>query len=161
MFFYFAVKSPIRAEQSLAFLVGILLSEYKDLHYKVTNKKAIVGLLMLGVGFLAIKQLPLTRNAPQVIYNFVELLIKTPCGLSIMGLVWHVAKKVNMKMFGWIGLFSYELYIIHGYVLAQTSIDVVGTFIFIMASFGGAIFPRFLLKRTKNLQRKILRVSTV
>lgn len=152
----FFTTSPIRAEQSVAFLLGILLSEYAMLKDRVVSVKCIVGVLITGIVFLAIKQLPIVRSSPQVLYNFVELMIKTPCGLGIMGLACQLSQKVSMRMFEWIGMISYELYIIHGYVLWKMAINWRGMVTFITLSFGGAILFGLLFNRTKNLQRTIL-----
>ena len=65
----------------------------------------------------------MVHTAPQVIYNLVEMLIKIPGGFSTMQLAWNFSKKINMKMFGWIGIIAYELYLLHGYVLSDAEVS--------------------------------------
>lgn len=133
-------KSPIRAEQSFAFVFGIFLSKMKDRKFikKIISVRMMVFCLCIGMIALAIKQLPVVRIAPQVIYNLVEMLIKIPCGFGVMQLTWILSKKINVKMFVWIGTIAYELYILHGYVLSYVDVNWTGWMIFMVASFGGA-----------------------
>lgn len=148
-------NSPIRAEQSFAFVFGIFLSEMKDRKFmkKIISVKVMVCCLCMGVIALAIKQLPMVRTAPQVIYNLVEMLIKIPCGFGAMQLAWNLSKKLNMKVFGGIGTIAYELYLIHGYVLSYVDVNWTGWMIFIVISFGSA----GLMYKVKKMYEPYLR----
>lgn len=142
MFFSFTYlqNSPIRAEQSFSFVLGIFLSKMKDREFmkKIFSIRMMIFCLCVGITALAVKQLPMVRTAPQVLYNLVEMLIKIPCGFGVMQFAWNLSKKLNMKVFGWIGTIAYELYLLHGYVLSHVDVNWTGWVIFIAASFGGA-----------------------
>ena len=97
--------------------------------------------------------LHIVRTAPQVIYNLVEMFIKIPCGFGAMQLAWNLSKKLNMKVFGWIGTIAYELYLLHGYILSHVEVSWTGWMIFIVASFGGA----GLMYKTKKIYEPYLK----
>ena len=63
--------SEIRAEQSLSFLTGIIISEYYTEVKRLFTP--IHGILFSGYGvlLLALKQLSVIRSAPQYVYNLV------------------------------------------------------------------------------------------
>lgn len=157
MFFAYTYwqNSPIRAEQSFAFMFGIFLSKMKDRKFmkKMVSVRMMVFCLCAGVMALAVKQLPIVRTAPQVIYNLVEMFIKIPCGFGAMQLAWNLSKKLNMKVFGWIGTIAYELYLLHGYILSHVEVSWTGWMIFIVASFGGA----GLMYKTKKIYEPYLK----
>ena len=156
-------NSPIRAEQSFAFMLGIFLSEMKDRKFikKIINAKMMIICLCTGVIALAIKQLPIVRSAPQVIYNLVEMFIKIPCGFGVMQLAWNLSRKVNMKIFGWIGMISYELYLLHGYVLGHVEVNWTGWMIFMVLSFSSAGLMYKMKKIYEPYLKKIIGINVI
>ena len=106
----FFVLSEIRAEQSLSFLVGMIFSEKKE----KLNWKAGSILIIYSVVFLTLKQTSIVRSAPQLIYNFVQLMIKLPCGIGVCGWIISINKKISLKFLDLVGRISYELYLVHG-----------------------------------------------
>lgn len=109
----------LQAEQSLGFITGILMSTYKErLMNFATSKKniaCIVALtLLIGLSFLAIKQLPVIRNEAGIIeMNVIQILIKWPMSIGILfGLMLFKPILQNPIVF-LTGTISYELYIVH------------------------------------------------
>ncbi len=151
----------LRAEQSLSFLAGILLSEYKQSTFviKTTNWKYGLLLLLLGVSFLALKQIPFIREMPQILFNLVQLMIKFPCGLGVCFIAIDLAKKINMKLFVFVGSFSYELYLLHGYAIQYTPHSLMGAVICISASVVAAILLHWFLSKANNLNKTLLRIK--
>lgn len=129
----FFVLSPIRAEQSFSFFVGVILSEKKEKLKKLNWKTGSI-LIIFSVAFLVLKQTSVIKNAPQLIYNLVQLMIKLPCGIGVCGWIISINKKLNLKFLDLVGKISYELYLVHGYVLGMVSISVGGAFIFVLIS---------------------------
>lgn len=160
-FFTYVQNSPIRAEQSFAFILGIFLSKMKNKKFmdKIINVKTMVLCLVIGILFLAIKQFPMVRTAPQIVYNLVEMFIKIPCGFGVMQLTWNLSKNLNMKIFGWIGTIGYELYLIHGYILSRVEVNWYGWIIFIMLSFGSAKLLYKIKKMTNPYLRNVLKIG--
>ena len=129
----FLVLSPIRAEQSFSFFAGVILSEKKEKLKKLNWKTGSI-LIIFSVAFLVLKQTSVIRNAPPLIYNLVQLMIKLPCGIGVCGWIISINKKLNLKFLDLVGKISYELYLVHGYVLGMVSISVGGAFIFVLIS---------------------------
>ena len=148
----FFLLREIKAEQSMSFLTGIALSEYKEseLIRKRLNWKIGIPFLITGIATLAIKQTDFIRNADQIIYNFVQLLIKLPCGLGLCLIIISIAKKLNLRIFAIIGAISYELYLVHGYVLQWVNVSFAGEIIFIIGSLIGAVMLHYVMKAIKN-----------
>lgn len=146
----------IKAEQAMSFLTGMVLSEYKEseLIRKRLNWKTGVLFLIIGIVALAIKQTELIRNADQIIFNFVQLLIKLPCGLGLCLITISLAKKMNLRMFAIIGAISYELYLVHGYILQWVNASFTGEIIFIFGSLIGAVILHYVMKVIKNSVNK-------
>ena len=123
---------------------------------KFLNIKTAGVVLTVGIVFLALKQLSFVRESPQIIYNMVQLMIKLPIAVGLMLLVWKVSSKINMYCFQWLGMISYELYLLHGYFLQIVSKNMVGSILFIVLSVGFAICFWYLLEKSKPWQRRLL-----
>lgn len=74
-------------------------------------------LLLIAIGFLACKQTAIIRESPQVIYSFIQLMIKLPAALAIICFVFCTNRWINYRYFLWVGILSYEIYLIHGYTI--------------------------------------------
>lgn len=133
IFVAFAVFSlfgmgALQAEQSLSFLTGIVLSECKDRIERMTRKGdawACIFFLVMGIAFLAVKQLPWIREQLDTpIYFAVQIWIKLPLALGIMLLLWLIPHRYSMnRLFLFWGTVSYELYLTH---IALLNAGVVG-----------------------------------
>lgn len=151
----------IKAEQAMSFFTGIVLSEYKDnvkLRQCLSWKMGIV-LIVWGVMFLAIKQIPLVRNMPQIVISFVQLMIKLPCGSGMCVICYLLRNKINYKFFSLVGAISYELYLIHGYVLQNVSVGLQGEIVFVVFSALGALILHFILKVIRKPVYKMLMIK--
>ncbi|WP_207645565.1 hypothetical protein [Marvinbryantia formatexigens] len=133
-------------------MTGIVLSEYKEseLIRKCSNWKTGIFLLAIGIVALAVKQIDFIRNLPQISYNFIQLLIKLPCGLGICFMLISIGKKLNLKVFAIIGAISYELYLVHGYILQWVNVSISGEIIFIVGSVAGAIILHYVMSLIKK-----------
>ena len=61
-------------------------------------------------------------------------MIKLPCGMGICGCILSLGKKLSLKLLDLVGKESYELYLVHGYVLSAVSISISGAIIFAIIS---------------------------
>ena len=125
----FFILSEIRAEQSFSFLVGLIFSEKKDEMEKLNWKSGSV-LIIFSVVFLALKQTSIIRNAPQLVYNFAQLMIKLPCGIGVCGWIISINKRIRLSFWDLVGKISYELYLVHGYILSRVTISIWGVIAF-------------------------------
>ena len=126
-FYIFVFCREIWAEQALSFAFGILLSEKKDteVYEKIQDWKISLLLFIIATVFLAFKQTSFIREAPEIVMKVVQLMIKLPYGcvvimlpliLNLTTLLRRLFEKANGIFFS-IGTISFELYLIHGYVL--------------------------------------------
>lgn len=111
----FLILSSSRAEQSLSFIFGVYFAR-KDMQEYIKLKYCILC-LSVGSMSLVIKQLSVTRMAPNLVMNFNQLLIKLSFMIAIVGIVYLVKNKIKWRFFAPFGTVSYELYLIHGYTL--------------------------------------------
>lgn len=150
----FFVLSPIRAEQSFSFLAGVIFSEKKEKLKKLNWKTGSI-LIIFSVVFWVLEQTSVIRNAPQLIFNLVQVMIKLPCGIGVCGWIISINKKMNLKLLDLVGKISYELYLVHGHVLGMVSINVRGAFIFVLISTIVTIFFYYVVKIIKKYGKVI------
>lgn len=130
----FIFLPEIMAEQSFSFLAGVCLAEYSG-YEKADKKKRILGawgLLMLGGLFLVIKQLPEIRSSSEFVMKFVQLGIKLPCGLFLLVFIYRVRILFYNKIWLYIGTISYEIYLVHGYIMTLFTENTLGNGIVIV-----------------------------
>ena len=154
----FFFLGELQAEQSLSFLAGVLLSEKKEVVKDKVGAENGIIILSIGIFFLALKQIPATRNAHEIVMKLVQLMIKLPCALGFIILAHMVSEKLCLKCLGWIGAISYELYLIHGYVLDRVSINGVGAVLFVVVTVLMSCLFGLVLKKLKPFEKKMLGV---
>lgn len=152
----FFVLSPIRAEQSLSFFAGLIFSEKKEKQGKLNWKSGSV-FIIFSVIFLVLKQTSIIRNAPQVVYNFAQLMIKLPCGIGVCGWIISVNKKISLKFLDLVGKISYELYLVHGYILSMVPINIGGAIVFVLVSTIVTTFFYYIVEIVKKQCGKIFK----
>ena len=122
---------------------------------KKLNWKTGSILIIFSVVFLVLKQTSVIRNAPQLIFNLVQVMIKLPCGIGVCGWIISINEKMNLKLLDLVGKISYELYLVHGYVLGMVSINVRGAFIFVLISTIVTIIFYYVVKIIKKYGKVI------
>lgn len=159
----FFTTREIMAEQSISFLFGILLSERKQVQKYLFRIRFGIIFTGFGVACLAVKQLPVVRAAPQIIINLVQLGIKFPIALGSMILFYTLFKKANWiaVVLGAVGAVSYELYLIHGYILSIPimPINIYGVLIFVGITSAASVCYWWIIKKTKPLLFKVFRIT--
>ena len=158
-FFAFAKTYPLRAEQSFSFFAGVLFAKLnQEKISKIFRLRYGILSLFAGITFLGIKQLPLIRNSGEYIYNLVELFIKLPCAIGLMIVLYCLLKHVHLRAIYWVGIVSYELYIVHGYVLEQVPVTWWGGLLFVFITAVASTLIWLLLDKTKRYQKRLLRI---
>lgn len=151
------------AEQSLSFVFGIILSDfkYKAIIENLRSCKSALVILIVGITFLAIKQTDLIRSAPKTIFNLVQLFIKLPIGFGSVMMIYQLSKKINLDFIKVVGVISYEYYIIHGYILgyfcSRNSEKIYGAVMFFVVSFTISFLYRFFIKNFTNRIKNVLK----
>ena len=157
----FFTLREIKAEQSLSFLLGILLSEKKEWQERTFKVRYGLIFIAFGVACLAVKQLPIIRSAPQIVMNLVQLGIKLPTGFGLMILCHAIIDKLEWMgtALSAVGAISYELYLIHGYVLAAVPVSIFGVMLFIIVTAILSIIYYWILKRIRPVLLKALHLT--
>lgn len=120
------------------------------------NPKTMTVFLTIGIAFLGLKQISSIHENTTFVFDIVQLLIKLPTGLGIMELTWFLSKKINMKIFLYIGLFGFELYIIHGYILEKVLVTLNGAIAFMVIAFGSAIIYHLFVKKINRYMKRVM-----
>ena len=155
----FCFLPEIMAEQSASFILGVFVATKEGLiaKYVAENKKVFIsfGLMLLGIVTLSIKQFEIVRNAPQIIFNGVQLLIKLPIAIGIIAFVLSRYINTHLKFQGFylLGSISYELYLLHG--MCINSIHSTGIIYIMIALLLSIIFARLLNVINELLGKKL------
>lgn len=111
------VPNELWAEQALSFLTGFYLSYNKKI-FAIKDKRLItIALLLIGVFFLAAKQINFIRNLPWILTTLNQLLIKLPLAIGIVLVVYQVQPVFKNFMFVYFSNFSFTLYLVHAYTI--------------------------------------------
>ena len=121
------------------------------------NWKSGSVFIIFSVIFLVLKQTSIIRNAPQVVYNFAQLMIKLPCGIGVCGWIISVNKKISLKFLDLVGKISYELYLVHGYILSMVPINIGGAIVFVLVSTIVTTFFYYIVEIVKKQCGKIFK----
>lgn len=130
----FVFSRSLVAEQAVSFVLGVYISINKDKFGLKASLKNGILLLACGIMMLAIKQIPVVRESPDLIYKAVQLSLKALIAMAFIILSFQVGKFISLESFQRLGLISFELYLIHGIVLGVVKITYIGMLIFVTAS---------------------------
>lgn len=61
-----------------------------------------------------------------------------------------------MRIFEYIGLFGFELYIIHGYILEKVPLTLKGANFFVVIAFGSAIIYHLFVKKISRYMKMVI-----
>lgn len=115
----------LEAEQAFSFIAGVIIAEKSIVVKMLQKKETIIGHFTVGMMFLLLKQVDLIRQFPMPILNFINIGIKLPMALSIIGVLYIILKKRRLLFMYLLGLISYELYLIHPYLMQFKSDELV------------------------------------
>lgn len=122
--------SMVRARQALTFVMGIILSDFNRIQIRLKEKEVRNTALffIIGMILLCIKQVPMFRQTPYPVQNTLEMFLATSFSLAIILSIDLIPRKLLLPFY-YLGIISYELYLIHGY-----------TMLMIELTFGNALF---------------------
>lgn len=129
---FFISPTELQAEQSLSFLTGILLSEYKEsgilARLKAQSLMVIAAAFLIGAAAFVLKQIRILEF-PYWIY-LLQLIYKYGWAVMLMMVLWRLLQRFPLRSVGFIGKYSYEIYLIHGYMWGlMKSIATIPVFI--------------------------------
>jgi peptidoglycan/LPS O-acetylase OafA/YrhL len=109
----------LRARQALMFPIGISLFEYKNILKRLENINLFWIGTLLGVGLILqlLAQQPIVKNCPYLISNVLYLVINTTLAFCVLVTSLKYKSIFNNHAFYFCGVISFELFLIHGYLL--------------------------------------------
>lgn len=117
-----SMYSMVRARQALSFVIGIVFSDFNGIQIWLKKKTCNTALLfIIGIVLLCIKQIPEFRQTPKLIQNILEMLLAISFSLAIILSISLVPHKLLLPFY-YLGIISYELYLIHGYTLLMVNL---------------------------------------
>lgn len=134
VFFFFT--NSLRFEQSFAFVAGIYLYRFISTEHNSAKRFGkIWGGIAICMITLAAKQLPMIRQSVYSSYELelLDLVLKTVAAWVIIEFCVNYYRSGRKLIFYYIGIVSYELYLVHGYALglwntALSNTVIVGLF---------------------------------
>lgn len=161
----FVLLPNLQGEQAISFLAGILFSVHgksrlipKDRALPVSKWVLWgIGLLIVSAVLLALKQLPVVRTQHHYVITLLNLLLKSSFAAGVIAITSVFAPFA--KWVGFVGVISYELYLLHGYSLSFIGENVFGTFLlsalgFLAITFACSAIFHLLLKFPSAIQHK-------
>ena len=132
----------MKARQVLSFPFGILLGKNKDQIEAFLRKQYLkLAIVCGGVGvfFMGVTQLHVVKVLPYMISNFLSLFTCFPAAISVICIVTQYEKLLKNKFLYWVGIISYELFLIQYYTLRILENDWKSQLCFTVILVGGAI----------------------
>lgn len=125
----FCICGNLRAEQSISFLCGIIVSQNVKFFAGITTKKKTnwgIALIICSVFILGIKQADYIREFP-LATTFLNILIK--CGFMFGVILCSSNNRVFLSGFIFFGHISFMLYLIHCYLMIIVANNITGIFL--------------------------------
>ena len=148
--------TPLRAQNSLSFLIGILFARNEAKFLNFANWKTLIVAMILSGGVFLVRERVLRIKGFQetVGWNVFSLVYYMTLATFFYIILIMVCKPANEKMlrgFYMIGLISYEVYLIHGYTYAylKTS-DLPPMIAFFVATFALSHLYQYGVKKFKT-----------
>ena len=149
--------TPLRAQNSLSFLIGILFARNEAKFLSFANWKSLIVATILSGGVFLVRERVLRIEGFQdtVGWNVFSLVYYMTLATFFYIILIMVCKPANEKMlrgFYMIGLISYEVYLVHGYTYAylKTS-DLLPMVVFFVATFVLSHLYQYGFKKYKTI----------
>lgn len=144
-------KDGLRAEQAIAFYVGVSISDNNKIKDIIAKSHFSYALLLFGSALLALKQIPVIRMSEETWFWFLlQLCMKTSFALGIIGEIYKFKSLFHNPTVQFLGQSSYEIYLIHQRVQALVADGFIGAICFTIITLLGTIMTRELSKVIAN-----------
>lgn len=137
----FIICTGLRAEQALSFLIGIWISDnYEKARKTFTNNGVLVILMITGIVFLMMKQIPVIRIhvGETLLWKSIQLVMKLSFAMAFIGLAYRFRMLFNNGVIVFASKISYELYLVHYRLLSLPQKGIWGMCAFLGLSIVGA-----------------------
>ena len=144
----------MEAEQSFSFFAGACISKYRDDIQTIEKKKILLFALycfLFGFFFLMLKEIPAVHAYKGTkLYNYILLCIKLPICTPLLLLPTIIPIIEKSKFLYICGICSFELYLVHLFLLRYLDKSFQGLILYITAT---AILTMAFYKINKMIQR--------
>lgn len=149
--------TPLRAQNSLSFLIGILFARNEAKFLSFANWKSLIVATILSGGVFLVRERVLRIEGFQDtvgwnVFSLVYYMILATFFYIILIMVCKPANEKMLRGFYMIGLISYEVYLVHGYTYAylKTS-DLLPMVVFFVATFVLSHLYQYGFKKYKTI----------
>lgn len=158
----FFFGGDLQAEQSITFILGIMISRHLSVIMAFPPQKMsilIILMAILAIFSLGIKQIPIIRESfdNKILFHFIQLCLKTSLALSVIFGLQYVKKILNNSFLSFTGKISYEIYLVHLWVVpvVLTYYPIKNSYIYIAIFLLLTYFISFLFNKlnTKWIMR--------
>lgn len=137
------------ARQAFSFILGVAFSDFKSWFVVLKKKRNVLGIAVLAVLLLGIKQIPLVRTTPPQVQNCLDMLLTTGFSIALLAFPAIVDEHI-LTPFYYLGIISYEIYLTHGYTLWMVDLTFTNALLFFTTTIGIAIISHIVLKRIQK-----------
>lgn len=149
-------KDGLRAEQAIAFYVGVSISDNNRIKDIIAKSHFFYALLFLGSVLLALKQIPVIRMHEETwLWFFLQLCMKTSFALGIIGGIYKFKSLFYNPTIQFLGQSSYQIYLVHQRVQALVGDGFMGTVWFTIITLLGTILIQNLSHAIIDRSNKI------
>lgn len=118
----FLFWGDLQAEQSVTFILGIMISRYLSVIMRLSKKRMFIlvaSMAILAILSLSIKQIPIVREnfSNKILFHCIQLCLKTSLALTVIFGLQYVTKILNNQFLALTGKISYEIYLVHLWVI--------------------------------------------
>ena len=149
--------TPLRAQNSLSFLIGILFARNEAKFLSFANWKSLIVAMILSAGIFVVRERVLRIEGFQetIGWNAFSLVYYMTLATFFYIILIMVCKPSNEKLlrgFYMIGLISYEIYLVHGYTYAYLkSSELIRMLLFCVVTLALSHLYQYGFKKLKTI----------
>ena len=149
--------TPLRAQNSLSFLIGILFARNEAKFLSFANWKSLIVAMILSAGIFVVGERVLRIEGFQetIGWNAFSLVYYMTLATFFYIILIMVCKPSNEKLlrgFYMIGLISYEIYLVHGYTYAYLkSSELIRMLLFCVVTLALSHLYQYGFKKLKTI----------
>lgn len=129
----------LQAEQSITFIIGVVMSHYLPMIKNSPKKKMqifVLSMLLLAILSLGVKQIQSVRACfdNEILFRSIQLCLKVSLALFVIFVLQYIKEIVHNSFVQFTGKISYELYLVHLWVtpVIFTNCNIENTYLYIV-----------------------------
>lgn len=126
----------LEARQLFSFVFGVWLAQNSGIIQRFWNKKHSglfqIALLIIAFSINILLHQSYAYSWNTLVYNMLSTLTVFPLALVVMNILYHFSALINNCLLEFVGDISYEMFLLHGYLLRILKGDLISTIIFVV-----------------------------